>query len=187
MRKASALELAVLGLLAESPLHGYELRKRLTGLLGTFRAISFGALYPALRVLTEAGYLDQSSDPSAAGPALSAKRARITYSLTQPGRDRLAELLAESGPDTWDDEGFGVRMAFFNNTEAVVRRRILEGRRSRLAERSAILQASIAATREKLDRYTLELQRHGLDGVERELRWIDDLIAAEDKSARRAG
>lgn len=31
------LELAILGLLIESPMHGYELRKRLTGLLGAFR------------------------------------------------------------------------------------------------------------------------------------------------------
>ena len=43
------LELAILGLLLESPMHGYELRKRLTGLLGAFRAFSYGSLYPALR------------------------------------------------------------------------------------------------------------------------------------------
>ena len=38
------LELAILGLLLESPMHGYELRKRLTGLLGAFRAFSYGSL-----------------------------------------------------------------------------------------------------------------------------------------------
>lgn len=43
------LELAILGLLLESPMHGYELRKRLTGLLGAFRAFSYGSLYPTLR------------------------------------------------------------------------------------------------------------------------------------------
>lgn len=190
MRKASALELAILGLLSDSPLHGYELRKRLTQLIGAFRAISFGALYPALKALTDSGHITQTDNPEAAGPALSAKRARITYALTSKGEARLAELLAESGPETWDDEGFGVRLAFFATTEAVVRRRILEGRRSRLAERRANLRDSLAATREKLDRYTLELQRHGLDGVESELAWIDELIAAEDnhhQTTRQAG
>ena len=190
MRKSSALELAILGLLQESPLHGYELRKRLTHLLGAFRAISFGALYPALKGLTDSGFITQTDNPEAAGPALSAKRARITYALTPSGKTHLASLLGESGPETWDDEGFGVRLAFFATTEAVVRRRILEGRRSRLAERHAALRESLAARREKLDRYTLELQRHGLDGVENELAWIDDLIAQEDshpKSARQAG
>ena len=49
------LEIAVLGLLSESPMHGYELRKQLATSLGTFRAFSYGSLYPTLRRLQEAG------------------------------------------------------------------------------------------------------------------------------------
>ena len=45
------LELAVLGLLSEQPLHGYELKKRLSETLGPLWGISFGSLYPALRRL----------------------------------------------------------------------------------------------------------------------------------------
>ena len=48
-KRGGVLELAVLGLLQESPLHGYELRKRLNTLLGSLRALSYGSLYPALR------------------------------------------------------------------------------------------------------------------------------------------
>ena len=51
------LELAILGLLLESPMHGYELRKRLTGLLGAFRAFSYGSLYPALRRMQADGLI----------------------------------------------------------------------------------------------------------------------------------
>jgi hypothetical protein len=32
---------------------------------------------------------------------------------------------------------------------------------------------------ERLDAYTLELQRHGLDACEREVRWLEELIANE--------
>ncbi|MDX6281848.1 MAG: hypothetical protein QOH03_2919, partial [Kribbellaceae bacterium] len=46
-RKGDSLEMAVLGLLHESPLHGYELRKRLNLLLGWSRLLSYGSLYPA--------------------------------------------------------------------------------------------------------------------------------------------
>jgi DNA-binding PadR family transcriptional regulator len=49
------IELAILGLLDENDLHGYELRKRLTDLLGMHLAISFGSLYPALGRLERAG------------------------------------------------------------------------------------------------------------------------------------
>ena len=47
-RRGETLELAVLGLLHESPLHGYELRKRLNVVLGWSRVLSYGSLYPAL-------------------------------------------------------------------------------------------------------------------------------------------
>ena len=42
--RSDVLELAVLGLLHEAPMHGYELRKRLTAVLGPFRALSYGTL-----------------------------------------------------------------------------------------------------------------------------------------------
>ncbi|MFZ5872769.1 MAG: PadR family transcriptional regulator, partial [Actinomycetota bacterium] len=38
---------------------------------------------------------------------------------------------------------------------------------------------SMARTRERLDSYTLELQRHGLESVEREVDWLDGLIEDE--------
>ena len=53
------LELAILGLLTESPMHGYELRKRLSTTLGAFRALSYGSLYPTLRKLRDAGWISE--------------------------------------------------------------------------------------------------------------------------------
>jgi len=49
------LELAILGLLEDQELHGYEIRKRLRDELGLFSNISFGSLYPALSRLERAG------------------------------------------------------------------------------------------------------------------------------------
>ena len=67
----SVLEIAVLGLLNESPMHGYELRKRLSTLLGAFRAFSYGSLYPTLRRLLEAGWIsEEASLDVAAGSGL---------------------------------------------------------------------------------------------------------------------
>jgi DNA-binding PadR family transcriptional regulator len=44
------LELAILGLLKEQPLHGYELKKRLGETLGFRWGVSYGSLYPASTV-----------------------------------------------------------------------------------------------------------------------------------------
>ena len=175
-RKSGVLDLAVLGLLHESSLHGYELSKRLKGVLGPLRAISYGSLYPCLNTLQHAGLITTDDSASESGPG---RRKKHVYKLTAEGKERLQEQLSEGGPSTWDDESFGVRFAFFSQTDAAVRLRILEGRRSRLEERQENATTSITSTREKLDRYTMELQRHGLESVEREVRWLNELIATE--------
>jgi DNA-binding PadR family transcriptional regulator len=171
------LEIAVLGLLNESPMHGYELRKRLAVLLGAFRAFSYGSLYPTLRRLSEAGWITEEHDETA--PATRSRRARRVYRLTAEGKEHLAELLADVGPDAFDDEGFGARLAFFAQTRSDVRLRILEGRRRRLEEQREGMRAALTRTRERLDRYTLQLQEHGLESADREVRWLTELIENE--------
>ena len=175
------LEFAVLGLLNESPMHGYEIRKRLATLLGTFRAFSYGSLYPTLRRLSEAGWISEESSESAPAGARS-RRGKRVYRLTAEGKEHLADLLEQVGPDAFDEEGFGARLAFFAQTDAEVRMKILEGRRSRLEERREKVTSALSRTREALDRYTLELQQHGLESVEREVRWLNELIATERSS-----
>jgi DNA-binding PadR family transcriptional regulator len=175
-RKSGVLDLAVLGLLHESPMHGYELNKRLKGVLGPFRVISYGTLYPRLADLTAAGYITSDESASESGQG---RRKKNVYKLTADGKEHLQELLSEGGPSAWDDEAFGVRFAFFAQTDAETRLRILEGRRSRLEERQESASSSMSTTRGRLDRYTLELQRHGLESVEREVRWLNELIETE--------
>ncbi|MFI0369489.1 helix-turn-helix transcriptional regulator [Actinomadura sp. 1N219] len=177
---AGVLELAVLGLLHESPMHGYELRKRLNTLLGMFRAFSYGSLYPCLKQLLANGLIieDRPEEPNTP-LALQSRRSKIVYKLTADGKERLQQLLTEAGPASWEDEGFGVHFAFFSHTRADVRLRILEGRRSRLEERLESVRAALARTRERVDSYTLELQNHGLESVEREVRWLNELIGRE--------
>ena len=176
------LELAVLGLLHETPMHGYELRKRLNILLGTFRAFSYGSLYPCLKELLFRGLIAEEAEAAEAARALSGRRSKIVYRLTAEGKEHLQDLLAEAGPAAWEDDGFGVHFAFFGQTRADVRLRILEGRRTRLEERMDNVRAALARTRERLDSYTLELHQHGLESVEREVRWLNELIASERES-----
>jgi DNA-binding PadR family transcriptional regulator len=188
--RTGVLEFAVLGLLHRAPMHGYQLSKQLNSLLGAFRALSYGTLYPCLNKLYEAGLIAKEGDvPAAARSAAAARggvtkgRSKIVYRLTAEGKERLQDLLTESGPASWGDEEFGVHFAFFGQTRADIRLRILEGRRSRLEERMEGVRAVLARTAERVDSYTLELQRYGLESVEREVRWLNELIASERQSA----
>ncbi|GGL99573.1 PadR family transcriptional regulator [Streptomyces fumigatiscleroticus] len=179
-RRSGILEFAVLGLLRESPMHGYELRKRLNTSLGVFRAFSYGTLYPCLKTLVANGWLiEESGNTAETAAPLAGRRAKIVYRLTAEGKEHFEQLLSQTGPDAYEDEHFAARFAFFGQTSRDVRMRVLEGRRSRLEERLEKMRASLARTRERLDDYTLELQRHGMESVEREVRWLNELIESE--------
>jgi DNA-binding PadR family transcriptional regulator len=192
------LEFAILGLLHEAPMHGYVLRKRLHETLGMFRTFSYGSLYPTLRRLLRAGFIvEELNEVEVAEPATRqpkaaarapgktwARRGRRVYQLTAEGKEHFAELLGDAGPQTWDDEGFGVHLAFFSKTPADVRMRILEGRRRRVEERREGLRAAMSRAEEKIDRYTRELHRLGLETSEREVRWLNELIAHEQAEQR---
>lgn len=182
MAKTNVLTLAILGMLAEQPLHGYQIRKLLGSELGPFRALSYGSLYPCLRRMVADGLLTVEGDEADAkgGP----RRSRIAYAVTDAGRERLAAELASAGAHAWDDDTFDVRFSMFGKTDHATRLRILEGRRTRLSERLEEISGSARRQRDRYDRYTAELQRHGLEQVEREVAWLDQLIENERSAPR---
>ncbi|WEB39507.1 PadR family transcriptional regulator [Streptomyces yunnanensis] len=119
------LELAILGFLAEGPLHGYQLRHRIAHLSGHARPVSDGSLYPAINRLVRAGLLDRRTEPGT-----SAAR-RHTLSLTDTGRRELLRRLRDAnGLDITDSTRYFTVLAFLSQlpdtTEqhAVLRRRL---------------------------------------------------------------
>ena len=81
-QRSGVLELAVLGILHETPMHGYELRKRLNSLLGAFRAFGYGSLYPALKDMLGKGLVTQDAIPEAGKALDRPRRSKIVYRLT---------------------------------------------------------------------------------------------------------
>lgn len=180
-------------------MHGYELRKRVTALFGWGRVLSYGSLYPSLKQMLRDGLIvehspksgrsedaDQPASSAVASPraARASRRGKIVYRLTPDGKDRFAELVSAAGPSAWDDDNFEVRFAFFGATATETRLRILEGRRNRLDERLDGMRTSLGRPRQRVDPYTSELQRHDRESVEREVRWLTELI--DNERAHRA-
>ena len=174
-RRAETIELAVLGLLHEGPMHGYELRKRLNLMLGWGRVLSYGSLYPTLKKMLRGSLIEEAATTVA--PVT--RRPRIVYQLTEAGQREFERLMMEVGPTAWEDDNFDIRFAFFSSTDMEIRLRVLEGRRTRLQERLDRVQRELAMTQQEVDRYAGELQRHGVESVQREVNWLSDLINAE--------
>ena len=196
------LELAILGVLKEQELHGYELKKRLGDMLGPLSSVSFGSLYPALAKLEAAGAVKAVEAHAFAlapipmtgslGGELAAFRARRAgtrttkggrskkvYGITERGERLFAELLAAGTSSAEDDRWFNLRLAFARHLPADARLGMFERRRAHLVERLARARSSIRAGRERLDAYTRSLLEHGTEATERDISWLDQLIAAE--------
>lgn len=176
--RSESLEFALLGLLAQDSLHGYELRKRLTAILGPFRALSFSVLYPQLRRMMEAGLISQAEIPKGGR----SKRVRLVYTITPLGSKKFDELTETVSPQSWEDDNFEVHVAFFSPTSTRNRLRILEGRHRRLKEKAEILRADLERSAVGLDKYLIEWRRHSLETAEREIAWLEEMIKSERKS-----
>jgi DNA-binding PadR family transcriptional regulator len=195
------LDLAILGLLLEQELHGYEIRRRLRDELGLFANISFGSLYPALSRLETAGAVTvtESSGATAVAPILSTgslsgeraglrarragaargtKRSRKVYRITDQGRRLFEQLLDADEPAGTDDaRSFGLRLAFARHLAPQARLALLERRRAQLSRRLVTDRARAAG--ESLDVYTRSLVEHGTEATEHDIDWLDRLIELE--------
>jgi DNA-binding PadR family transcriptional regulator len=189
------LELALLGLLKEQPLHGYELKKRLGETLGSLWGISYGSLYPALRRLEHDGSIEivapeavtvpipatgsLDGDLAAARlrrPVKATRRTKKAYRLTERGDARLAELLVDDDVTGDDERTFALKLAFCGNLDPEARLDVLTRRRAALADRLARARRTSPG---RGDRYTRSLFEHRTQSTQRDLEWVDALIAAE--------
>jgi DNA-binding PadR family transcriptional regulator len=119
------LELTILGFLFDAPLHGYELRKRITALTGHVKPVAESTLYPAIKRLEKADLLARATQPG----AVAAPRHVLT--LTEEGRDELRRRLAQPVQrDITDENRWFTVLAFLRHLDdpaaqaAVLRRRL---------------------------------------------------------------
>jgi len=186
------IDLAILGLLDEQDLHGYELKKQLAELVGARSGVSFGSLYPALARLEKGGAVKaveaHTADATipmtgALSGEIAAFRARLgrpaksrrtkkVYGITEVGRRRLGELLTD---DSTDDRTFAVQVAFCHTLLPEQRLALFERRRTvleqRLADRSRVSGG-------RPDTYRSSLREHDTRTITHDLAWIDELIGA---------
>jgi DNA-binding PadR family transcriptional regulator len=172
------LELAILGLLKEQTMHGYQLSKRLADTLGAFWKVSYGSLYPALKRLEREGAVESVFPRDEVG------RRKNVYRITEKGEELFYELLQEAGQESWEDNRFRVRLAFFKYLKPETRLKLLEKRRAYLEGRLSEIKTSLRNARERIDNYTLSLMEHGESATQQDIKWLDDLIKAERRQVK---
>jgi DNA-binding PadR family transcriptional regulator len=174
------LELAILGLLKDRSVHGYQLKKHLADTLGSFWQVSYGSLYPALKRLQRQGAVEMIFPKDEVG------RRKNVYRITPAGEALFAELLEQAGQEASADNAFSVRLAFFKYLKPETRIRLLERRRAYLEGRGFTLKEKLRSYKQSLDNYALSLMNHELRTTEDDIRWLDELIQAERRQSEPA-
>ena len=95
--------------------------------------------------------------------------AAITYQVTEAGTREFERLMSEVGPTAWEDDNFDIRFASsppptWRSGCACWRAVVPVSRSVSTGCRASSL------TQAEVDRYAAELQRHGVESVEREVR-----------------
>jgi DNA-binding PadR family transcriptional regulator len=174
---------AVLGLLMDRPMHGYDLKAALSPALPRERRVNDGVLYPLLRRMEAEGLLSGRAVPGSGG------RQRIVYRPTAAGRREFTRWL--EGPDDEEDEvtydflvghPFLTKLLFLSRlepdaaAEKVAAQVVASGEKLREFER--IRDGMVARG---VDHYRIEVLELGIAQQRERVRWLRRLLKASEQ------
>lgn len=166
-----SLKYALLGLLAESPKYGYEIKRRFEGALGNVWSVSYGQLYPTLRRLSEQGWVTKKTEP---GKKAAEKN---IYSISEKGRKKLDEWLLKPLRTTYKvKDEFTLRFLFFSKLPRDTVLEYLKAQQKKIVMQRDSFQRTLVSLREEIDFFLLAIIRKGIIHLEAENQWLEEVI-----------
>lgn len=142
-RRGRVYELFVLGELTAGPHHGYLLHAILGQILGPFRQVSWGALYPLIHRLSQDGLIAAVPQKSA-GKGGRQGHERILYGITPAGRRRFRALILEQVPPAaYNTDVFISKLGYFDHIDAQQQMKILKYHRDHMQSEYDHIEASV--------------------------------------------
>jgi DNA-binding PadR family transcriptional regulator len=176
----SKSEIAILGLLAECPMHGYQIHQQIKEReMDYWAKIKLPSIYSTLTRLEEQSLITSGKEKVGNTPE------RTVYSLTPAGREQLGEqVLAFLREDDHPEWLFGLGVAFICGAS---REKVLEAlqlRRQNLEKHFEALAQEAANYKDKIPFNWYMLIEHAQKHKQLELDWLDQLIATAQKVER---
>jgi DNA-binding PadR family transcriptional regulator len=167
-----SLKFGVLGLLAEEPLHGYEVKSRFEAMLGGTWEVNIGQVYTTLQRLERDGLV---RPVGARGD-----RGKLQYELSEPGREALDQWLAQpdSGPQQLHEDIYVKLLLATRLANGDLARLLGRQKRSYLQRLRDLNRLEERARRDgRVD--LARLVRGALLHTEADLKWMDELSSEE--------
>jgi len=164
-------EIIFLGLLKESPKHGYEIKKKAYEILGFFAGVDLKSIYYPLRSLEKKGYVTKRINKQGRRPQ------RFVYALTDKGESHFNALLTRSFLDFKRPQfSLDLSLYFLPYIKPRIAKRRLRARTIVLDNLVKGLKRTILSLGGKKPSSLGYILEHNLQMVETELKFLDNLI-----------
>jgi len=163
-------ELLLLGLLKESPKHGYEIKKKIKEILFLFAGVDLKSIYYPLKVLEKKGLVVKRKNKLGRRPE------RFVYELTSKGEARFNELLTTSLLDFKRPQfSLDLSLYFLNYMKPDIAKRRLRGRTFVLNKLSGNIKRLIDSLQNESSQSLIHILKHNSQMVETESRFLCEL------------
>ena len=164
-------ELLFLGLLKESPKHGYDIKLKIKEILSIFSGVNLRSIYYPLRILEERGLVEKQTVKQVRRPQ------RVVYKLTPKGEERFEKLLNKSLLNFKRPEfSLDLSLYFLHYLKPEFARRRLRARMLILQKLSHTLKKMLYSYREIKPRILVQILEHDLEMVEAESRFLSRFL-----------
>ena len=164
-------ELILLGLLKESPKHGYEIKKKIKEILSLFAGVDLKSIYYPLRILEKNNLVTKKISKSGRRPQ------RLVYALTPKGENRFRELLTKSLLNFKRPQfSLDLSLYFLDYMRPDFVKRRLRARTVVLAKLAKSLRKMVISFGKKKPSSLAYILEHSLQMVEAESKFLSTLI-----------
>ncbi|MGA2775740.1 MAG: PadR family transcriptional regulator [Candidatus Omnitrophota bacterium] len=163
-------ELLLLGLLRESPKHGYEIKKEIRKILSLFAGLDLKSVYYPLKILEKKGLIGERVLKAGRRPE------RRVYYLTPKGSERFSELLSKSFLN-FKRPRFSIDLSlyFLSYIEPRIAKRRLRARMQILKKLSKGLKGMVVSLKKKPSSSVFMLE-HNLHMLNAECQFLSSFI-----------
>jgi len=164
-------ELLFLGLLKESPKHGYEIKRKIKEIMPLFAGIDLKSIYYPLQILEKRGFVVKHISKQGRRPQ------RLVYKLTPKGESRFDDLLTKSLLDFKRPQfSLDLSLYFLHYIKHDIAKRRLRARTLVLKNLSKGLRRMINSLKNKKPPSLAHILEHNLQMVETESQFLIRLI-----------
>lgn len=164
-------ELLLLGLLRESPKHGYQVKREIKEILSLFAGVNLKSIYYPLQILEKKGLVVKRIDKQGRRPA------RFVYTLTRKGESHFNELLSKSFLNFKRPQfSLDLSLYFLAYIKPQIAKRRLRARMLILKKLTKDMKKMIGSLRHKEPLSLVYILEHNLQMVETEFQFLNRFI-----------